>query len=421
MFVDCNRLCHLGALALVLTASCTFGDFTLDAGITDASLDASRSDATTSDASVLDAAIVDGALADAAPADAAPADAAPADAAPADAAPADAAVPDASSADAGPHPIGPLGVGLSTLVGDSAAGFVDGARDFSLFNNPVNVLVGPSGDIFVADFNNSAIRQVTPAGVTVTLTAQPGFSRPFGMVFTTSGEFFVQTDHNSAGQLTGALYQVALDTGVATLRVDSIGRVRGMANLSDGRIVLADPYQNSLSIYNPSDDSVVDLAGVPGVAGYADGVGAAALFSRPADLAVTSGDLIYVSDSLNHRIRSVTLAGVVSTVAGTGVGTSMDGSASAATFSEPTGMALAGDGTLFICEFYSGLVRRLAGGVVTTIAGSVPGFADNSDPLLGQLKICEGIDFASDFLYISDGNGGGMESFHRVRRLYLAP
>lgn len=399
-FVDHSRLYCIGALALVLTASCRFGDFTPDAGFTDAGLDASQSDA-----SLLDAAIVDGALPDAAIPDAGPPDSGVADA----------------DVDAGPHPIGPLGNGLSTLVGYSTSGYWDGPRDFSLFNNPVNVLVGPSSDIFVADFNNSAIRRVTPAGVTTTLTAQAGFSRPFGMVFTPGGEFFVQTDHNSAGLLTGALYQVALDTGLATLLVDNVGRARGMASLSDGRIVLADPFQHTLSIYDPSDNSFSGLAGMSGVADFADGTGAAARFNRPSDVAVTSGDLIYVSDSLNHRIRSVTLAGVVTTVTGTGLANSMDGSAASATFNEPTGLSLSGDETLYICEFYSGLIRQFAGGSVTTIAGSVPGFADNTDPLLGQLNICEGIDFAAEFLYISDGNGGGTEAFHRVRRLRIEP
>ncbi len=187
--------------ASLLFVACRFGDFTEDAGPDDAAVIDAAPPVIDASPPVIDAAIPDAGIPDA-------------------------AGPDAAPADAGPHPMDPLGDGLSTLIGDSTAGFLNGPREFALLSNPVNVLVGPSGDIFVADFGNNAIRQITPTGETSTLVRQPGFNRPFGMVFTPGGELFVQTDRSSLDADTGALWKVALDTGIATLELDDTGRWR---------------------------------------------------------------------------------------------------------------------------------------------------------------------------------------------------
>ncbi len=383
-------LCAL--TASLLFVGCRFGDFSEDAG-------------------PIDAAVID----------ATPPvpDAPPPDAEPPDAGVPDAAGPDATPADAGPHPIDPLGDGLSTLIGDSTAGLVNGPREFALLSNPVNVLVGPTGDIFVADFGNNAIRQVTPNGDTTTLVRQPGFNRPFGMVFLPNGDFYVQTDRSSLDAETGALWKVDLVTGIATIEVDDSGRWRGLASLSDGRIAIGDATDFTVKIYDPVLQTITPLAGEAGVAGFGNGIGAAAQFNTIRDIVVTSDDNIYVSDAPNNRIRHVTLAGVVTTVAGNGLAASTDGVAIASSVNRPSGLALDGDDVLYIGEFNSGMIRKLSGNVLTTVAGSLPGFSDNVDPLLGQLFSAEGLDFVAPNLYSSDGNAGGDENFHRVRRIVI--
>ncbi len=377
-------------LGFVLLAGCRFGDFTPDAGIDDA-------------------APIDGMIVY---------DASPPDASPPDASPPDASLPDAMPPDAGTHPIGPLGDGLSTLAGYSISGTVDGAREVSLFNNPVNVVVGPNGNIYVADFDGNAIREITPAGVTTTLVRQMGFARPFGMVFTETGELYVQTDRNSLNMNTGALWQVALDTGLATLVLDNSGRLRAMANLSDGTIIVGDAFNHTLQIFDPVGITLTALAGENGVPGFADGMGNLARFDRPTDIVVTAAGDILISDVDNNRIRQVTLAGEVTTVAGNGVDATVNGTALGGSLSRPSGLTLNGD-TLYISSFNGGVIRQFSGGMLTTIAGSSPGFTDNVNPLLGQLYGCEGLDFVPPFLYIADGNSGEDGPFHRVRRLTI--
>jgi sugar lactone lactonase YvrE len=304
------------------------------------------------------------------------------------------------------------------LIGDNASGFVDGPREVALLNNPVNVVMGPSGNLFVADFDNGVVREVTPEGETTTLVQQAGFSRPFGMAVTPSGALFVQTDRNSMGAPTGALWSVAPGSGVASLELDDVGRVRGIASLSDGRLILADVFAHTLRIYDPATGSESPLAGQSNTPGYADGPGATARFNSPLDVVVGSGNQIFVADSENHRIRRVTLGGAVTTIAGTGTPGSTNGPLLTASFATPVGLALDGE-AIFVSEFGSGTIRMAAAGSVTTIAGTTPGFADHSDPMLARLNVCEGLAFKTPFLYIADGNGGTDGPFHRVRRLDL--
>lgn len=333
----------------------------------------------------------------------------------------DAAITDADPAlpDAATHNIGVLGPGLSTLIGDDAPGFVNGPREVALVNNPVNVVMGPNGSLFVADFDNGVVRQVTPEGVTTTLIEQAGFSRPFGMAVTPSGTLFVQTDRNSTGAATGALWKVAPGGSVASLELDNAGRVRGIASLSDGRLILANVFTHTLRIYNPATGSDSPLAGQSNTPGYANGTGEAARFNAPLDIVIGSGNQIFVADSQNHRIRRVTLGGAVTTIAGSGTQGSTNGTMLSASFDTPVGLALDGD-TIFVSEFGSGKIRKAAAGSVTTIAGSTPGFADHSDPMLARLSVSEGLAFEAPYLYIADGNGGTDAPFHRVRRLDLS-
>lgn len=192
----------------------------------------------------------------------------------------------------------------------------------------------------------------------------------------------------------------------------------GLAALSDGRIAMADVEAHTLQIFDPLSGIITPLAGQAGSPAHVDGTGAAARFNRPLDIVVNVNDELFVADSENNRIRHVTLAGVVTTIAGNGVENNTDGPALTSSIAKPAGLALLGE-RLFISEFDSGQVRLFADGTLSTVAGTIPGFADNADPLLGLLNQNEGIDVdgTGTYLYIADGNGGDDGPFHRVRRL----
>ncbi len=116
---------------------------------------------------------------------------------------------------------------------------------------------------------------------------------------------------------------------------------------------------------------VTTLAGSP-VIGSADGTGNAAGFNNPSGVAVDSEGNVYVADSSNQTIRKITINGVVTTVAGTvGRRGSADGTGNAAQFSNPIGVAVDSSGNLYVADMGNSTIRKIArGGVVTTLAGS---------------------------------------------------
>ena len=127
---------------------------------------------------------------------------------------------------------------------------------------------------------------------------------------------------------------------------------------------------------------VSTLARNPGLAGYADGAGAAARFNGNGGLAVNGVGDVFVADWDNFVIRRVSPAGVVSTFAGTaGASGNLDGSGAAARFSNPNGMAIDTAGNIFLADWGNHTVRRITpAGVVSTLAGTpgAPGSADGT-------------------------------------------
>ncbi|MFN3648746.1 MAG: hypothetical protein ACK47B_04120 [Armatimonadota bacterium] len=151
------------------------------------------------------------------------------------------------------------------------------------------------------------------------------------------------------------------------------------------------------------DVDVTTLAG--GEPGYVDGPGWAARFCGPNALAIAGDGTLLVSDSRNHRIRSVSPLGKVTTVAGGGEpggqGGRSVGAAAEAQFRFPSGVAAAPDGTIYIADTGNHRICVLHDGVVSELAGGTEGKADGSGGA-ARFRLPSALLFQDDALWVAD-------------------
>jgi len=154
---------------------------------------------------------------------------------------------------------------------------------------------------------------------------------------------------------------------------------------SSGVIVVGDQNAGLVRLVTPAG-VVTNLAGTVNTFSFAEGTGSAAAFNRPIGVATLPNGNVIVADRDNHRIRLITPAGVVTTLAGSGSPAFGDGTGTGASFNMPTGVAVLSNGNIVVADGGNNRIRLVStatyaanSGVVTTLAGSgSPAFADGT-------------------------------------------
>jgi len=281
---------------------------------------------------------------------------------------------------------------VETFVGGARSpASVDGTGTEARFNNPQGLVADSQGNIYVADANNHTLRKVTPGGVVTTpygmarvqgtndgVGAESRFFSPAGVAVDSADNLYVADLGNQAiRKITPAGVVTTLaglpGTFGGTDGTGSAARFRAPAGVvadGAGNVFVAE-YQN-YTIRKVTPAGVVTiLAGQARLNGTNDGTGGAARFYGPYGIALNgAGDLI-VADALNHTIRKVTMAGVVTTLAGlAGSAGSEDGTTNTARFNTPYGVAVDSAGDIYVADSFNHTIRKLTpAGVVTTLAG----------------------------------------------------
>jgi sugar lactone lactonase YvrE len=272
---------------------------------------------------------------------------------------------------------------VTTVAGSGPSGSANGQGAAARFYSPVSVAVGPSGNIYVADKWNDAIRAVTPGGAVTTLAGMPlesvsadgsngaetrfnGFLNPSGVAPDGLGNLYV-ADGN-------AIRKVNTSSGAATT-VASVYMPHAMM-VSKNRQVLYFTLPQAYAVYvmslSPSGlGSVSNFVG--GMWGSDDGTGSAAKFAGPQGLAMDDSGYIYVADSGNGTIRKILPTAKVTTLAGTaGQLGSDDGTGPAARFTFPESVAADRLGNVYVADSMNDTVRKITpAGVVTTLTRAV--------------------------------------------------
>ena len=159
----------------------------------------------------------------------------------------------------------------------------------------------------------------------------------------------------------------------------------GICTDRNGNIYIADRYNHRIRKITPAG-MVSTIAG-SGVIGGMDGVGASASFNEPWAVDCDTAGNIYVADTRNYKIRMVTPSGVVSTVAGQGTFGTTNGPAVLAKFGFPSGICVTPDGsTIYVADHNTHVIRKIIGGVVSNLTG-ITYIAGSDDGPVGTATI----------------------------------
>lgn len=180
-----------------------------------------------------------------------------------------------------------------------------------------------------------------------------------------------------------------------------------LARAPDGTLFVAD--RDNHTVRRIANGNVATFAGTAGTRGRTDATGAAAAFAEPSGLALAADGTLFVADTQNHTIRRITAGGAVTTFAGTaGQAGDADGRGTAARFNQPRGLAFDTAGNLHVADTGNNLIRRISpAGDVTTLAG-LSGRAGTFDSTTGTGALFNeptGLTVGADGnLYVTDLN-----------------
>ncbi|MBZ5579847.1 MAG: putative Ig domain-containing protein [Acidobacteriia bacterium] len=226
----------------------------------------------------------------------------------------------------------------------------------------------------------------------------PAISAPIGpnqgvALDSVGNRYFADTGNHMVFKVSNSgVLNVVAGTGIGGFSGDGgpatsaqLNSPQGVAVDAGGNVYVSDTSNNRVRKID-SAGIITTYAGT-GVLGFggdnSPAVGAS--MRSPQGLGVDGSGNLYIADANNHRVRRVTPAGIISTVAGNGTANfAGDGlSAQAASLNTPRGVALDSSGNLFIADSNNHRIRKVSGGVITTVAGGLGGFFGDGGPAIG--------------------------------------
>ena len=337
-----------------------------------------------------------------------------------------------------------VGVIIDTAVGTGATAFSGdgGPATQASVSSASGVAIGPDGSLYIADSGNNRIRRVGADGVITTVAGnglggfagdggpatQARLSSPHDVAVASDGSLYINDRFNNRirrvapdGIITTFAgtgpFGYSGDGGPATQA--KLNDLLGIAVAPDGSVYIGD--RGNLRIRRVGPDGIITTVAGTGIGGFSGdgGLATQAQLNAPAGLAVGSDGSLYIADSFNRRVRRMGPDGIITTVAGSGIpGYGGDGGpATQALLNSPSAIAVGTDGRLYIADFGNSRIRQVGtDGIINTVAGNGTGGFTGDGGLATQARIGdpnpEGVAVGVDgTLYIPDRTN------NRIRRL----
>ncbi len=313
---------------------------------------------------------------------------------------------------------------ITTVAGNGLQGFSgdNGPAAGAQLNSPFAVAVDSAGNLYIADTDNQRVRKVangviaTIAGIGTqgysgdngpAIGAQLNF--PTGVAVDSAGNLYIADGSARIRKVAGAVIATVAGNGLVGFSGDGGPAISAVLSSDDGvavdsaaNLYIAD-YNNN-RIRKVTNGAITTVAGGgTTVAGSGPAIGAQLY---PGAVALDSAGNLYIADGVSNVIWKIA-NGVMTAVAGNGTrGFSGDGGpATSAELSGSESVAVDSAGNLYIADTFNNRIRRVANGVITTVAGSgTTGFSgDNGPAINAQLNTPSGVTLDSaGNLYISD-------------------
>src|SRR5450759_2275213 len=315
---------------------------------------------------------------------------------------------------------------IATVAGNGTAGFSgdNGPAISAKLGTPIGIAVDLAGNLYIADRDNNRIRKVASGVITTAAgnglagfsgdngpAANAQLSVPISVAVDSPGNLYIADSYNNRIRkvTNGAIATVAGGGtpigGSGPALSWQFGDPSGVAVDSAGNLYITDEASNR--IWKVSNGLIAVVAG-NGTSGFSgdNGPATSAQLNVPYGVAVDSAGNLYIADTGNNRVRKVA-SGMVTTVAGNGTpGFSGDnGPATSAQLNVPYGVAVDSAGNLYIADSGNIRIRKVANGTITTVAGNgYSGFGGDNIPAIGT-ELWQPLGIALDSagnLFISD-------------------
>jgi sugar lactone lactonase YvrE len=308
-------------------------------------------------------------------------------------------------ADAGNNRIRRVSAGIiSTVAGDGTVGFSGdgGAALGAELASPSLVTVDSSGNIYIVDSGNQRIRKVSNGLISTIIgngaTGSGGDGNPAisvelslapSVAVDGSGNlYFAEVGAERVRKVSGGTITTVAGTGTQGYSGDNgpatsaqLSGPLGLAVDAAGNLYIADTGNDR--IRKESNGTITTVAG-NGTEGYTGDGGPAtsAQLKHPVAVAADSAGNLYIADTGNQVVRKVS-NGVITTIAGKCVsffcsGDAPDsGPAASGQLNGPVGLALDSAGSVYVADAANSGIRKISNGVMTTVAGTPHGSAQN--------------------------------------------